>query len=318
MPVGLEAHVADRNYGVNTESSSPIVVDDVNTSIAADRANGAVVLMAHPEDMTEDEFVTFPIDGFEMYNLHANALLYPPGFTAVLNLIAALQENETNQIPTNPNLIFLGFFMEDPRYLSRWAYALSNGVKRVTTLGSDCHQNAISALLSDGEYGDRYRRVMEWFSNHLLVTPNADGTWSDLNLKAALRGGRLYGAFEVLGYPVGFDYHATAGTQVSEMGDDVQLSAGPVLSVKLPAIQNLDPAATPPQFTVRILLADGENWDEVAKGPGDLSFAPTQPGAYRAEIREIPYHLTAQLGPVAKTYLSHDYVWIYSNAIYVH
>jgi hypothetical protein len=253
-----------------------------------------------------------------MYNVHNNALLYNPGFVKVLNLVAAVNDNDPTNYPANPNLILLGFWLENPHYLSRWAYALSNGVKRVTTMGSDCHQNAIPVKLSDGEWGDRYRRVMEWFSNHLLITPNADGSWDDTNLKAALRAGRLYGTFEMLGYPVGFDYHAKTGTTINEMGDDVELSSHPSLSVKLPAIENLNPARTPPTFKVRILRADGENWDEVASGPGDLTFSPTVPGAYRAEVRMVPNHLKEDLGQVATTYLSHDYVWIYSNAIYVH
>jgi hypothetical protein len=158
---------------------------------------------------------------------------------------------------------------------------------------------------------------MRWFNNHILVTPNADGSWDDLGLKAALKAGRLYGAFEALGVPVGFDYHATAGDLVAEMGDSVALSAKPTLSVKLPAIENFDASKEPPAFTVRILRADGLNWDEVAKGSGDLTYTPTQPGAYRAEVREVPYHLREDLGPVASSYLSHDYVWIYANAIFV-
>jgi hypothetical protein len=220
-------------------------------------------------------------------------------------------------LPTNPNTVFLDIFWEDPQYLTRWAYALSSGKKLTTTLGSDAHQNAIPAIMSDGMRGDRYQRVMKWFSNHLLVTPNADGTWTDANLKAAIKAGRLYGAFEALGYPLGFDYHATAGATVVEMGGAASLASSPVLSVKLPTIQNLDRSQPAPVFKVRILLADGENWDEVASGPSDLQFTPTKPGAYRTEIRVVPKHLTHELGPVAAQYLAHDYVWIYSNAVYV-
>ncbi len=319
MAVGLEEHTPDRAYGTSTDPSGyPANTAAVVNTITEDRSSNAVVLVAHPEDLSEDELAAFPIDGFEMYNLHANALFTSYGLGAVANLILNLQPGgDPTQIPTNPDVAFLAIFNEDARYLSRWAHVASLGLKRVMTMGSDCHQNAIPPIMSDGMRGDRYQRVMRWFSNHLLVTPHADGSWDDSNLKAALQAGRLYGSFEALGYPVGFDYHAMAGGATVEMGGDVPLSASPVLSVTLPAIEDLDPAKTPPAFTVRILQASGENWTEVASGPGDLTFAPTQPGAYRAEIREIPYHLKDDMGPVARRYLSHDYVWIYSNPIYV-
>ncbi len=336
MPVGLERHAAadsgsrDAVYNTNTEASSPVDYGAVNAAIAAEKAQNAVVLMAHPEEVAVQDLVTMPIDGFEMYNLHANALFTSYGFAAVGALIANEGQIDSekaagqpvsayaeSQIPTNPNTVFLAIFNEDPRYLQRWANAASQGAKRVMTMGSDCHMNSIPSVMSDGMYGDQYQRVMRWFSNHLLVTPNADGSWDDVSLKSALKAGRLYGAFEALGTPVGFDYHATTNDAVAEMGDSVALSANPTLSVKLPAVQNLDKSKEAPAFTVRILRADGLNWDVVASGSSDLSYTPTQPGAYRAEIREIPYHLREDLGPVASSYLSHDYVWIYANAIYV-
>lgn len=321
MPVGLETHVGDEPtrwgiYGTSTDPSTfPANTSAVEAAIAADHAHGAVVLVAHPEGLSQEELATFPIDGFEMYNLHANALFTNEGLAAILTLITDLTNQNAAGLPTNPNTAFLSFFDEDPRYLQRWAYALSQGTKRVTTLGSDCHENAIPPLMSDGERGDRYRRVMQWFSNHLLVRPNADGTWDDLNLKEALSAGRLYGAFEALGYPVGFDYHAETPSGISEMGDSAPV--GSTLVVTLPRIEHLDVTQPAPAITVRILRADGTSWDEVANGPASLRFTTTQPGAYRAEIRMVPHHLEAELGPVARKWMTHDFVWIYANAIYV-
>jgi hypothetical protein len=324
MAVGLERHVsADPSgraatYGIDTTPADfPGSAPAVAAAIATEKASGAVVLIAHPENLSKEELAAFPIDGFEMYNLHANVLFTDHGAQAVLSLIVNNAPGGNRAlIPTNPNTAFLSIFNEDPRYLSRWAFALSQGQKRVTTMGSDCHQNAIPDLLSDGFRGDRYWRVMEWFTNHLLVTPGVDGGWDDQQLKAALSAGRLYGAFEALGYPLGFDFHAASGATVAEMGGDVALGA--TLSVNLPAIRDLDPAAPAPAFTVRLLRANGEAWDEVAAGPGDLAFVATVPGAYRAEVRMVPNHLTDALGPVAHTALAHDYVWIYANPIYVH
>jgi hypothetical protein len=90
-----------------------------------------------------------------------------------------------------------------------------------------------------------------------------------------------------------------------------------VLKVAMPHIQNLDPTRTPPMLISRILRAIDGGFEEVAKGSGDLSFTPTQAGAYRAEVRIVPLHLREDLNGDADADLAHDYVWIYSNAIYV-
>jgi hypothetical protein len=342
LTAGLETHVAPLDtanpsdpgdlreaiYDAHTDQGTfPANVPQITQAIQTDQAHGAVVMVAHPEDLTGPQLATYPLDGFEMYNIHANTLFTTHGQEAVLSLIFNMQVGgDLNKLPDNANTIFLGIFSEDPNYMTRWAYALSQpGVKRTMFMGSDIHENAIPTIMStsikptfDNMRGDRYQRLMKWFSNHLLITPNADGSWDDSNLKAALKAGRLFGVFEAFGYPIGFDYHATVGSTITEMGGDVDLSSNPVLSVKLPEVENLNKSEPAPVFTTRILLADGENWDVMASGPGDVSFTPTKPGSYRAEVRVMPYHLTKELGPMAQTWLSHDYVWIYSNAVYVH
>src|SRR5207248_2980616 len=152
----------------------------------------------------------------------------------------------------------------------------------------------------DGERLDSYRRLMIWFSNHLLVRPDADGTWDDRHLKEALQHGRLYGAFEVFGYPVGFDYRAESpnatGVAVHEMGEEVSIADGVELVAVAPRIERLDSSKPAPKITVRILRAIQDGWDEVATGEGPVRFTPTKPGAYRAEVRMVPNHLKGRLG----------------------
>src|SRR5262249_41443003 len=160
--------------------------------------------------------------------------------------------------------------------------------KRVTTMATDCHRNTFPTLMQDGERIDSYRRLMVWFSNHLLVHPQADGSWDDRDLKDALRAGRLYGAFEVMGYPEGFDYHAESDSSVAEMGGEVALADHPVLQVSRPSVLHLDPTREPPVLTMRILRAIDGGFEEVASGDQHLIFWPSQPGAYRAEVRMVP------------------------------
>jgi len=163
-------------------------------------------------------------------------------------------------------------------------------------MATDCHRNTFPQLLPDGERGDSYRRMMIWFSNHLLVGPGSDGNWDDRSLKEALRSGRLYGAFEVMGNPQGFDYHVEVGDQVKEMSSEVSLSSQPVLKVTAPTIRDLNPLRTPPLITTRILRAIDNGFEEVATGTTSVSFTPTQPGAYRAEVRMLPLHLREDMG----------------------
>jgi hypothetical protein len=184
-------------------------------------------------------------------------------------------------------------------------------------MGTDAHRNTLPLLLQDGERGDSFRRLMLWFSNHLLVEPKRDGSWDDRDLKDALRAGRLYGAFELMGYPVGFDFHAAVDGENFPMGSDVSLADQPLLEVHMPEIQNLQMDREPPMLTARILRAVENGFEEVASGPGDVSFAPQVAGAYRAEIRILPLHLREDMGTDDDELLAHDYVWIYSNAIYV-
>lgn len=304
MPVGLEEHVADQPE--RSDIYNAVTAD----AIEALRGKGAVALVSHTENWTVSQLSDLPLDGFEMYNVHANLLL---NVSKALQYVLRLNDPGLMQ----PDLILLGIISEDPRYLTRWGTVLANGLKRVTTMATDCHRNTFKQLMQDGERVDSYRRMMMWFSNHLLVQPKADGTWDDRDLKDALRAGRLYGAFEVMGYPEGFDYHAEVGDQAFEMGAEVQLADQPVLHVARPSVRNLDPNRQPPVLKLRILRAIANGFEEVASGDDALAFTPTQPGAYRAEVRMLPLHLREDLHHDAATVLANDYVWVYANPIYV-
>lgn len=309
MPVGLEQHVADTVAGRNAVYGSAS-----DAAAATLRANGAVVQLAHTENWTPEQLSQRDINGFEMYNLHANLLL-PSALGKAVQLLFRVGRNDPGL--ANPDLTLLYIVTEDPAYLSRWGSTLAAGVRRTTTMGTDAHRNSLPTLLGDGERVDSFRRLMLWFSNHLLIEPDRDGSWNDRHLKAALRAGRLYGAFEVLGYPIGFDYRAVAAGQTLTMGSEIALADAPVLEVDVPTVQNLPADREPPVLTARILRAVDGGFEEVAAAPGPLSFAPDEPGAYRAEVRMLPLHLRPDMSTDATELLSHDYVWIYSNAIYV-
>jgi len=304
MPVGLEHHV-----GGDPASRHAVYGEVSAEAIQQLKDAGAVALLMHTEDWTIDDLTTLPIDGFEMFNLHANMYLAAGD---AMGLIAKQKEPE---LLPHPDLVFVPLIKEDDAYLTRWAGALSAGVRRVTTMATDCHQNTFKQVLPDGERIDGYRRMMLGFSNHLLIRQDA-GKWDDRSLKDALRAGRVYGVFEYMGYAQGFDYYAEQAGSTMEMGQSVSVAAHPTLHVRRPVVRDLDPSVTPPEVRVRLLRADGENWDEVAANAGDVSFEPAAPGAYRAEVRIVPRHLEKYLSSYAEL-AGREFVWVYSNAIYV-
>lgn len=307
MPVGLERHAGDQSVrGGIYGSEEPGAILEV-------KAAGAVALVPHTERWSVGQLTTLPLDGFEMFNLHANTF---KNLTVVADLVVnRFDKGDFEGLP-HPDAFLLYYQLEDPAYLETWGSVFATGARRVTTMGTDCHRNSLPQQMPDGERVDSYRRMMLGFSNHLLVRPKADGSFDDRDLKEALRAGRLYGAFEFLGYPVGFSFTATDGRGTHEMGEEARLSEGATLEVAMPRVQDLDPAAEAPLLEARLYRAREGGWDMVASGSEDLAFAPSLPGAYRAEIRVAPRHLKGWAGKRLDLVKS-DRPWIYSNVIYV-
>ena len=154
---------------------------------------------------------------------------------------------------------------------------------------------------------------MRWFSNHLLVdelTP--DG------IRAALRAGRSYVAFELTGTPVGVAFEAEQGGAVHTIGD-VAPAEGAKLRVALPSIaEGLPEGAAPPAYTVRLYRATGTPdaavEELVAEAEGALEVAAPGPGVYHAEVHVTPHHLRRWLGPQPERFLR-QVPWVVTAAI---
>lgn len=307
MPVGIEGHPVPRAERGNLYGAQ--------TAEAADtlHAAGAVILLAHPEDYSVEQLIELPIDGFEMYNLHRNTLV-----NAGVALDFILRVGDGVTVP-HPDLLIASLWTEDPDYLQRWGRVLARGRKVVTTMGTDCHRNTFVTILEDGERADSYRRMMIAFSNHLRVRNG--GPIDDRALKEALAAGRNWGAFEMLGFPVGYDAFIADGDAVVEMGGTA--SIGSTLTVRRPAVRDLDPAREPPVLTVRVLRAvdEPEGFVEVAASSDtDVKLALTEVGVYRAEVRMVPFHLRDEFRDDASFILREggaDFVWIYGGTFTV-
>lgn len=308
MPIGLQRHALETADAAARESAYHT---DGPDGVSLFHEAGALVFVPHTEQRSLEYLRPLGADGLEIYNIHANVdLRIRPMWLGLgaTDYVAELLKfvNASNHL--EPDLSFLAFFSENENDLRKWDTLLAEGRALTAIGGSDCHENSFPMLMPDGERGDSYRRMMRWFSNHLLVRDRSyDGQ------REALLAGRSYIAFEVFGSPVGFAF--TAIEPAGEMGDTVSLGA--TLHVLRPSLSSDVPFASAATMTLKVLRAESDGAVEVASTAGEsLSFTPTQAGAYRVEVHIVPEHARAYLGSEADT-LIHDYIWIYSNPIFV-
>jgi hypothetical protein len=304
MPIGLDRHVGD-----TIEERLAAYNDVSEAGVRALQEAGALVFLHHTEEWELETILDLPIDGIEIYNLHRNLM---DGLGEVVNLLIDLGDRP-EQVP-DVEIGLIAFFQESEADLSRWSVA--SEVRRLPgILATDVHRNSLPGEAPDGERLDSYRRLMHWFSNYLLLPPGEiDDLWA---MKEAIGRGRLYGAFDYLGYAEGFDFHALSAGETYEMGDEVPVGADCELELELPRVSGLDPRTPPPRLRGVILRASDGGWGEVAEGESGPVALDAEPGVYRAEVRMVPEHLRAALGERADEYLRDERVWIYSNPISV-
>lgn len=309
MPLGLRRHPdpiegdLDRAYDASDLAG-----------VQRFRAAGALVAIPHVEQRDLATLRALQPDVLEIYNVHANIapnisiphLGYNPGPA----LVDLLRFRSTPEL--EPDMAFLTFFQESQNDLQKWATLLAEGRRIPGIAASDAHENAIPAILGDGERGDSYRRIFRFFSNELLVR----GDLTRESAMEALREGRVFVAFEAFGTPAGFSYTARAGDAVSDIGARVSLASQPTLEAVAPAVHELAAGLPRPTVRVRILRAETDGrWTEVASGAERASFRPTTAGAYRAEVRILPDHVRPYLPGMER--LVREVPWVYASAIYV-
>ncbi|MBA3541669.1 MAG: hypothetical protein H0T79_18795 [Deltaproteobacteria bacterium] len=264
------------------------------------------------------ELRTVAPDGLEIYNLHANidpnirrdflGLPEAGAIQAVVNFA------DTNPGGPEPDLALLGFLAQNQSAIDRWNTLLGEGMRITGTAGTDAHQNALPIMLADGERGDSYRRMIRWFANIALVADPRD----PVMIEEAVRAGRLFVAFELLGTPVGFDARAVAPAGTVELGGQLRATDGAVFTVDLPTVRALDPMLPTPAIAGRLLRIDAAGVHELATGSDGTLAAPMDlPGAYRVEVTMIPRHLGPYLGDLGTEFADGSLPWIYSSPIYV-
>lgn len=308
MPIGLEHHLGDSP----AERHAWYQRSDAE-ALRALQAAGALVFLQHTEGWSIEQIQQLPIDGIECYNLHQNLM---DNMGAALEMALLLDQDPAGMPAVELALITV--FQENSRDLERWAIG-SLAAPLPAVLATDAHRNVFSEPSPDGERLDSFRRMMHWFSNYVLVPAAAE--LDDAGLKQAIGSGRLYGGFDYLGYPLGFDFFAETTGAVYEMGALVPAAESPELVLQLPTVYRLDPQLDPPAVRGRILRAEPDgSWTELASSRQDIRL-PVGPGSYRAEVRQVPHHLRPWLGDKPDydipDKLIRELPWIYANPITV-
>ncbi len=312
MPFMLDHHVE----GTVQERHDLYNGDDA-TAVAAFRAAGAVVWIPHSEQRTLAELLDLAPDGLEIYQLHAN--IDPDireqylGLDAGGAFAAVAPFADTNPGGPEPDLALLAFLERNDPSVELWDSLLQLGHRATGSGGTDAHQNALPILLRDGERGDSYRRMMRWFSNVALVEdPDDIGS-----IEEAIRDGRMFVAFELMGTPEGLDVHIDDGGVAVEIGGSVPAGAGATLEVTLPTVYALDPSLPTPTITARVIKVTGLGPSVVAQGAGPFSVPLDEPGAYRVEVDITPLHLAGYLGNLGPEAAERQLPWIYVSPVYV-
>lgn len=286
-------------------------------SVRGLREAGAIVLHAHTEQRSFEELWPLGLDGFEIYNLHANVNPRSEQLREVLpDLTTVLSAGVEGP---HPDLSLLAILRANRWALSIWDQFIPH-TRALGFAGSDIHQNLPPRLFQtyDGERLDSYRRLTRWFANYVLLEER-----SLEGLREALLAGRLYSVFHLLGEPEGIDFYVTDQSNSRyEMGSELPFQEGLTvhfqpphippnseISVRVYRISKRGENAQPSEEIDKVLLIESSELNLI-------SLDVDQPGAYRVEVSQTPLHLISELGSLAELLLRPT-IWIYSNPIYI-
>ena len=259
----------------------------VPTTAAIDKlhSENRLALVTYPERFKSWDA---SFDGIEVFSLHTNAKTMNP-FTAVFDGIWSF--------PAYPELMLASYFKRPDANLQKFDEIAA---KRNISLfaGTDAHSNIGFHLFGDDAGNkflnfkfDDYATIFRLVRQHVLI--EKDKPLTRENLVEALKAGRSFIGFDVIGGTAGFAFFAETGQGQGFMGHEISRGHGLVLK-----------AASPGSATF-VLFKDGKIIAE-SKNVTEFSSVPNEPGAYRVEV------YLDQLGPPFDRM-----PWIISNPIYV-
>lgn len=210
---------------------------------------GAVAVLGHAERYRGEDVPD--LDGYEVYNLHADAVNDRPLGVILRALVlppGALFDS-----------IMDGF---DPQVTRRFDRMVRKR-PRAAIAGNDSHGNVRLFGPAGGTIGT-YEETFRVVATHVLV----DGELTEQAVLDAIRAARTYVAFEAQASATGFTFVAEHEGETHPMGSSV------------PARSTLVVTAPNPEAEVKLR----RNGQVLAKGPGSVRFEAVAPGSYRAEV----------------------------------
>jgi hypothetical protein len=194
---------------------------------------------------------------------------------------------------TYEDLFFFHMLKLDEKRLRAWDRTSTR--RHLTGVGgNDAHQNlglTVQTTAGDRLFGievDPYLLSFRFLTNHLFI-PYTEQLTPEAVLRA-LQKGSSYVAFERIGDPTGFTFHAEWQDQAFSMGEDVPVGSDLIFRSPLPSL-----------FRV---IHKGTVYEELEGR--QFVLRAREPGAYRLEVY-----------PVSPPSLLEDLPWIISNPIYV-
>ncbi len=252
--------------------------------IATAKAENRIALVTYPEKFKSWDT---DFDGVEVFSMNTEAKKMNP-FVAALDLVWSFQ--------LYPELTIVNGFRRPDENLRQFDIAAANR-KTTLFLGTDAHSNIGLHLLGDDTGHklmkvkiDPYETIFRIARTHVLIEKGRPINTE--NLISAIRRGRLFTGFDVIGDTTGFSFSSFSRSQKNVMGDEVEFEHAPSLLVVSPSKARI------------VVLKDGEKFHE--EFGRETTAKPDAPGVYRVEI------YLDQLGSPFD-----NLPWIISNPIYV-
>lgn len=347
MAIGIHNHFKESDKEGTSFADADSKLEDAKASVAQIHLNKGLSCNAHSEedDISVQRMVDVGLDAMEVYNTHANFKTIVGVSTrgAKMNLGRVFLLDKLLGDPAkspDPDLALLIMLDIQPEAaFTKWQAV--NAQRAVTAvIGNDVHQNvklesycgpggqleglcdafvdqypSLVALLkkggpvmtADGKRLDDYKRLLRWISNHTLVKAGTLAADLPEASKDAIKAGRNWAVFNILGDPAGVDFVGfdAKTSKWVEMGG--QMSLGSKIHLRVPDVVPMpwahwtaqdshNPMDLPVVSLVMWRITPGvAKADKVATlsgTPGQvLPFTADQPGKYHLELRVIPKHL---------------------------
>lgn len=256
-----------------------------DAAVGRARDRGSLSFIAYPEGMPLDKVEGF--DGIEIFNANTQ--------TRLVNRVNVLFDVLWSY-RTYAHLLMTHLYVRPERNLWQWDELNAKGRRLTAISGVDAHANigltmGTHASQSQGVLLDPYVLTFRIVRNYILLEKGRPLVMEDL--VSALKDGRMYTGFDLMGDASGFRFTADNGEERVIMGQDLEARADIRLHV------------TVPRFGRIVLFRNGHRVEE-ASTVGNQEFTVHEKGVYRVEV-----YLDRLEKPLS------EHPWIISNPIYV-